>query len=206
MQRRQKYFLKPNPPDLIQLTEILADIRHNDQRAAEIIRHLGGLLKKNSPVELQEFDLSEAVRGAASILGHEALSRDIVLDVTQAQAVLPVRADAVHLQQVILNLGLNAMDAMLNCVPGSRKMIKLETMLVGQTEVEVSVYDTGPGIPNDKLKSVFDTFYTTKPNGTGLGLSIARTIIENHGGKIWAENRLGEGAVFRFTLPLARVQ
>jgi signal transduction histidine kinase len=197
--------LKAEPPDVKQLTEILADIRRDDQRAAEIIHHLGGLLKKNSPVELQEFDLSDAVRGAASLLGHEALSRDIVLDVSQAQAVLPVRADAVHLQQVILNLGLNAMDAMLNCVPGSRKTIKLETMLVGH-EVEVSVYDTGPGIPNDKLKIVFDTFYTTKPHGTGLGLSIARTIIENHGGKIWAENRLGEGAVFRFTLPLARVQ
>ena len=117
---------------------------------------------------------------------------------------LPVRADAVHLQQVILNLALNAMDAMLNCVPGSRK-ITLETMLVGQTEAEVSVSDTGPGIPNDKLKSVFDPFYTTKQHGTGLGLSIARTIIENYGGRIWAENKL-RGAVFRFTLPLAGVQ
>lgn len=124
--------------------------------------------------------------------------------VKQVQAVLPVRADAVHLQQVILNLALNAMDAMLNCVPGSRK-ITLETMLVGETEAEVSVSDTGPGIPNDKLKSVFDPFYTTKPHGTGLGLSIARTIIENYGGRIWAENKL-RGAVFRFTLPLATIR
>ena len=77
--------------------------------------------------------------------------------------------------------------------------------MVGQTEVEVSVSDTGPGIPNDKLKSVFDTFYTTKPHGTGLGLSIARTIIENYGGQIWAENKL-RGAVFRFTLPLAKIR
>jgi signal transduction histidine kinase len=165
---------------------------------------VGGLLRKRGQVELQQFDLSDAVRRAVSLLDHEASSRDVVLDVKQVQAVLPVRADAVHLQQVILNLALNAMDAMLNCVPGSRK-ITLETMLVGQTEAEVSVSDTGPGIPNDKLKSVFDPFYTTKPHGTGLGLSIARTIIENYGGRIWAENKL-RGAVFRFTLPLAGVQ
>ena len=196
--------LKADPPDVKQLAEILADIRRDDQRAADIINHLGGLLKKRSQIELQQFDLNDTVRRAVSLLNHEASSRDVVLDVKQVQAVLPVRADAVHLQQVILNLALNAMDAMLNCVPGSRK-ITLETMLVGQTEAEVSVSDTGPGIPNDKLKSVFDPFYTTKPHGTGLGLSIARTIIENYGGRIWAENKL-RGAVFRFTLPLAGVQ
>jgi signal transduction histidine kinase len=95
------------------------------------------------------------------------------------------------------------MDSMQNCVPGSRK-ITLETMLVGQTKVQVSVADTGPGIPNDKLESIFDTFFTTKPHGTGLGLSIARTIIANYGGRIWAENKHSGGAVFRFILPLAR--
>jgi signal transduction histidine kinase len=197
--------LKADPPDIGQLTEILADIRRDDQHAAEIINKLGGLLKKKSQDELQEIDLNDAVRRAASLLDHEALSRDVVLRVSQAQAVLPVRADAVHLQQVIMNLALNAMDAMRNCVPGSRK-ITLETMLVGQAEVEVSVSDTGPGIPNDKLKSVFDAFYTTKPHGTGLGLSIARTIIENYGGRIWAENQLRSGAVFRIILPLAAIR
>jgi signal transduction histidine kinase len=183
--------------------EILADIRRDDQRAGEIIKHLGGLLRKKSQAELKEFDLNEAVRGAINFLDPEAQSRGVVLNVSQAQAALPVRADAVHLQQVILNLALNGMDAMLNCVPGSRKMT-LETALVGQTEVEVSVADTGTGIPKDKLVNVFDTFFTTKPQGTGLGLSIARTIIETYGGRIWAENKLGGGAVFRFTLPLAR--
>ena len=94
---------------------------------------------------------------------------------------------------------------MLNCVPGSRRM-RLETALVGEAEVEVSVSDSGTGIPNDKLKEIFETFFTTKPQGTGLGLSIARTIIETYGGRIWAENRTGGGAVFRFTLPLAKTQ
>jgi signal transduction histidine kinase len=118
---------------------------------------------------------------------------------------LPVRADKVHLQQVLLNLAMNAMDAMSGC-RGDRREIALQTALASRSEVEVSVADSGPGIPKDKLKDIFETFYTTKQYGTGLGLSIARTIIETYGGTIWAENRTGGGAVFRFTLPLAKTQ
>jgi signal transduction histidine kinase len=195
--------LTSNPPDVVQVMEILADIRRDDQRAGEIIKHLGGLLRKKSQADLQEFDLNDAIRGVLNVLDPEALNRGVILHLSQARVAMPVRADAVHLQQVVLNLALNAMDAMLNCAPGSRKMT-LETAFVGKTEVEVSVADTGTGIPKDKLKSVFDTFFTTKPHGTGLGLSIARTIIETYGGRIWAENKLGGGAVFRFTLPLAK--
>jgi signal transduction histidine kinase/ABC-type uncharacterized transport system substrate-binding protein len=191
-----------NPIDLGQLKEILSDIRRDDQRAGEIIRHLGGLMKKRNETEFQEFDLNDAVRNAFHLLDPEAMTRGVSLNVSQAEAALPVRADEVHLQQVILNLAMNGMDAMLGCAPGSRKMT-LETALAGEAVVEVSVSDSGTGIPNDKLKHVFDTFFTTKPQGTGLGLSIARTIIETYGGTIWAENRLGGGAVFRFTLPLA---
>ena len=115
-----------------------------------------------------------------------------------------MRADPVHLEQVILNLATNAMDAMQARAAGTRKMT-VQTALVGNSEVEVSVSDTGAGIPNDKLKDIFETFYTTKQQGTGLGLSIVRTIVETYGGKIWAENRSDGGAVFRFTLPLSRV-
>ena len=90
--------------------------------------------------------------------------------------------------------------ANLDSPPGGRK-ISIETALTRESEVEVSVADSGTGIPKEKLKDVFDTFYTTKQQGTGLGLSIARTIVETYGGRIWAENRVGGGAVFRFTLP-----
>jgi len=197
--------LTAEPLDVGQLKEILADIRRDDQRAGQIISHLGGLLRKKSKVELQEFDLNDAVRGALNLLDPEASSRGVMLGISQARATLPVRADPIHLQQVILNLALNGMDAMMNSVPGSRKMM-LETALNGEAEVEVSVADTGIGIPKDKLTDVFDTFFTTKPQGTGLGLSIARTIIETYGGRIWAENQAGGGAVFRFTLPLVRTQ
>jgi signal transduction histidine kinase len=91
---------------------------------------------------------------------------------------------------------------MLSALPDMRKMA-FYTTLVGKSEVEVAVSDSGTGIPQDKLNAVFETFYTTKPQGTGLGLSISRTIVETYGGKIWAENRIAGGAIFRFTLPLA---
>jgi signal transduction histidine kinase len=116
---------------------------------------------------------------------------------------LLVRADPVHLQQVILNLGMNAMDAMSDTRPDARK-IRIQTALTGESTVEVSVSDTGTGIPEHKLNEIFDTFYTSKEQGTGLGLSVARTIIETYHGQIWAENHAGGGAVFRFTLPLIR--
>ena len=115
---------------------------------------------------------------------------------------LPIRADKVHVQQVIINLAINAMDAMLDAAPERKLMF--QTMLTDESKVEVSISDTGGGIPSDQLGTVFDPFYTTKPAGTGLGLSIARAIVETYGGKIWADNRPEGGAVFRFVLPLAQ--
>jgi signal transduction histidine kinase len=196
--------LAANPPDLHQVKDILADIRRDDQRASEIIRRLRGLLKK-SEIEVQEFDLNEVIRSALHILEPEAHRRGVALSADQAQGPLPVRADQVHLQQVIMNLAANGLDAIFDRSPDKRRLA-LQTARVGESEVEVSVADTGTGIPDDKLKDVFKAFFTTKPQGTGLGLSIARTIIETYGGRIWAENRLGGGAVFRFTLPLAKTQ
>ena len=114
-----------------------------------------------------------------------------------------MRADPVHLQQVVLNLVTNAMDAMTDTALGARK-ITVRTALAGESTIEVSVSDSGPGIPEHKLSEIFETFYTTKEQGTGLGLSVARTIIETYEGKIWAENQAGGGAVFHFTLPSIR--
>ena len=119
------------------------------------------------------------------------------------QEPLPVRADSIHLQQVILNLARNGMDAMTKGAQGPQTITE-QTAMPREATVEVSVSDAGTGIPEDKLGEIFDTFYTTKEHGTGLGLSIARTIVETYGGKIWAENRPVGGAVIRFTLPLIR--
>lgn len=136
-----------------------------------------------------------------ALLSPEANRRNIDLCVTGINVSIPVRADPVHLQQVILNLVTNAMDAMTDTPPNARK-IAIRTAPAGESTVEVSVCDTGTGVPEHELNKVFDTFYTTKEQGTGLGLSVARTIIETYDGKIWAENQPKGGAVFRFTLPL----
>ena len=195
-------YLNADPPNLERVEQILANIRRDDQRAAEIISHLRGLLKKREAIELQEFDVNDVVLDALQFLEPEALKRGVALSANQAEDSLPVRADQIHLQQAILNLALNGMDAMHSCAPGSGKM-SIQTALTGESTIEVSITDSGMGIPNDKLDEVFDTFYTTKKHGTGLGLSITRSIIEAYGGKIWAENRPEGGAAFRFTLPLS---
>jgi signal transduction histidine kinase len=195
--------LEENPPDLGQVKEILGEIRQADQHAADIIAHFRKLLKRGIDIDLQEFDLNEAIAGALRILSPEARRRGIALNPKGVHFALPVRADQIHVQQVLLNLATNGMDAMNEAASGRREL-GIETALNGEAQVEVSVSDTGTGIPNDRLKDIFKTFYTTKQQGTGLGLSIARTIVETYGGKIWAENRARGGAVFRFTLPLVK--
>ena len=191
--------LGTNPPEVGRLKEVLADIRQADQHASEIIQHLGNLLKRRSQIEVQEFDLGGAIADALHIVSPEATKRNVSLRANGAQQPLPVRADRVHLQQVILILVTNAMDALADTAPDARG-ITVQTELLGESAVEASVSDCGTGIPEHALGEVFDTFYTTKKQGTGLGLSIARTIVETDGGKIWAENRHGGGAVFRFSV------
>ena len=199
-----EHLLAANPPDVGRLKEVVADIRQADQHATETIQHLGKLLKRRGQIELQEFDLADAIADALHIISPEAMKRSVTLRNHGMQQPLLVRADRIHLQQVILILVTNAMDAMTGTAPDARS-ITVQTALAGASLVQVSVSDSGPGIPEQTLSEVFETFYTTKEEGTGLGLSIARTIVETYGGKIWAENRAGGGAVFRFTLPLRRV-
>jgi signal transduction histidine kinase len=193
--------LAANPLDLAPIKEILADIRQADERAGEIIAGLRGLMKRKE-IERLEIELREVIANVVHLLEPEAKERNVEMSVDRVQPALFVRADRVHLQQVLLNLALNGMDAMRDCLPGRRR-IAFETAMVGPSTVEVSVADTGTGIPTDQLKDVFEPLFTTKPHGTGLGLSIVRTIIDTYGGRIWAENRLDGGAVFRFSLPLA---
>lgn len=196
-------YLKVNPPDIERVTQILVNIGQDNQRAADIIRHFRALFRRANAIELQEFDFNDVVRDTLRILDPEALKRGVKVNIRQAEGTLPVRADQIQLQQVILNLVVNGMDAMQSCAPGSGRM-SIQTALVGESAIEVSVADSGAGIPTEKLNEIFDAFYTTKRQGTGLGLSIARTIVEAYGGKISAENGSEGGAVFRFTLPLSR--
>ena len=194
-------YLRAVPPNLEKVREILANIRYDDLRAADIIVHVRELLRKRDAMEWQEFDFKDVLRETLRMLRPEALRRGVAVNVSDVGRSLTVRADPIHLQQVLLNLAVNGLDAMLDRPEGSGQLF-IETALNGGSTLEVSVADTGAGIPPDKLQAIFDAFYTTKGQGTGLGLSIARTIVETYGGKLWAENRNGGGAVFRFTLPL----
>jgi two-component system sensor kinase FixL len=126
----------------------------------------------------------------------------VKLDVDVAGGLPLVCGDRVHLQQVLLNLIINGMDA-LNEVSRQDRRVSVTARLDGAQTVEIAVSDTGHGISADKLAHVFDPFFTTKANGIGLGLPISRTIIETHGGRLWAETSNGGGAVFRFTLPIS---
>jgi signal transduction histidine kinase len=191
--------LKVNPPDLAQIGEILSDIVRDEQRAGDIIFGLRKLLNDKKDIDLGAFDLNDAVRDVVKIVGPEAAARKIILNADYSSGSAPVRSDPIHMQQVIINLVMNGMDA-IDDGPSTSRGLKIRTHRNAET-VHVTVSDSGLGIPKERLTSIFDAFFTTKPQGTGLGLPIARTILESYGGSIWAESR-ETGAVFTFSLPL----
>jgi len=196
--------LKANPPDLVQIGEILSDIVRDDQRASEIILGLRNLLNNRRETDLRAVDLNDSVRDVVKIVSPEVERRGVVLRTILAPETLRVRSDPIHLQQVIINLAMNGMDAM-DDTPGPHNLT-IKTRRDAESDVaEVRVSDSGKGIPGDSLTSIFEAFVTTKPQGTGLGLPIARTILKSYGGDIWAENRQ-RGAVFSFRLPLAKTR
>jgi signal transduction histidine kinase/ABC-type uncharacterized transport system substrate-binding protein len=193
--------LKASPPDLAQIGDILSDIVRDEQRAGEIILGLRNLLNERKEADLQALDLNETVPELVKIVTPEVVRREITLRTVLTPGALPVRADPIHMQQVIMNLVMNGMDAM-EGEPAPHNLT-IRTRRNAESDVaEVRISDSGTGIREENLAHIFDPFVTTKPQGTGLGLPIARTIIESYGGTIWAENRL-RGAVFCFTLPLA---
>jgi len=187
--------------DVADMKEIIADIRRDDQRAAEVIKRLRSLLKR-APFETREMDVNDAVRESIDLISGLVHDREATVSSALAPGVLPVRGDRIQLQQVLLNLIVNAADAMAHLDRSQRRIVVYTARNGDSAEIEIA--DSGPGILAGKLNEVFEPFYTTKPHGMGMGLSIARTIIEAHDGQISAESRAGQGALFRITLPLAR--
>jgi PAS domain S-box-containing protein len=194
-----KTLLDSSTPNLEELRQILNDIQRDDQRASEVIRRVRGMLMK-APFERKNNDLNEIARDTVKILSRLATSRDTDLASETVLDELPIKCDRIQIQQVIVNLVLNAMDAM-SAVPRANRKIALTTMRA-ENFAEVAVSDNGPGISPDIIKMVFQPFFTTKSQGMGMGLSIARTIVEAHDGQIWADTLTGGGAVFHVRLPL----
>ena len=194
-------FLQDSSPDLEELRAILADIRKDDQRAGAVIHRMRSMLKRRE-VEHDLLDLNPLVSEVISLVRPEVDSRKQQLTLKAASTLPRVLGDRVQLQQVLLNLLLNAMDAVNDSAP-HRRLVTVRVQPLG-TRVEVCVSDTGHGIPADKLDHLFEPFFTTKPNGMGMGLAISRTIMKSHGGSIRAENDPDGGATFYFSLPVAK--
>lgn len=191
--------LQNEKPDLAEVRAILADIRKDDQRAGKVIDRMRTLLKRHS-MESSRLNLQELLEDTVALARSDALVRQTMITLAVPPNLPLVSGDWVHLQQVILNLLLNGMDAMNDCLRGERVLaVRAAESALG--EVEVAVSDRGTGVRADDATKIFEPFFTTKQNGMGMGLAISRTIIEAHGGKIRVENNSSKGATFTFSLP-----
>ncbi len=187
--------------DLAEVREILADIVAEDKRAGELIGRIRTLLKQQDCVK-QALDMGALLKEAQSLVRSSLTSREVKLNATLADDLPEVLGDRIQLQQVLLNLLLNACDAVKDCEPADRH-IELDARTEGDGRaVHIVVTDHGHGIAADGLERVFDAFFTTKPNGLGLGLAICRQIVTAHGGRLWAAHNAGHGAAFHLTLPV----
>ncbi|HEV3043476.1 MAG TPA: ATP-binding protein, partial [Roseiarcus sp.] len=196
--RAAQNFLDVQPPHLGEAREALGSIVGNTGRAADIVDRIRDHIKK-APPRKEHFDLNEAINEVI-VLGRSAVIKNGVSVQTRlSEGLLPIHCDRVQLQQVVLNLMLNAAEAM-----GSIKEEPRDLLISTEqdhTSVLVAVRDSGPGIHPAHLARIFESFYTTKPNGTGMGLSICRSIIDAHGGRLWAGTNEPRGAMFQFVLP-----
>jgi PAS domain S-box-containing protein len=192
-------FLSSKPSDIEEVREILQDIVQDNSRASEVIRRMRALVKKED-IEFASLDLAGLIRDVVVLLHSDAILQNIKISLSLAENLTTVLGDKVQLQQVVLNLLLNAFDAMKDCAALERE-VKVRAEPYGAALIKVAVSDRGMGLSVDKLDKIFEPFYTTKgEEGLGMGLSICRSIIEAHGGRLWAENNAGAGATFYFTL------
>jgi C4-dicarboxylate-specific signal transduction histidine kinase len=192
-------FLSRSPPDLEEVREALDCVVSDVDRAGNVITGIRKLITKTPAPRDDRLDINEAIREMIVLTRGEALKNGVSVQM-QLEGLPLVQGDRVQLQQVVLNLILNSVEAM-SSVDGARRELSISTERRGADEVLVAFHDSGPGIDPEHLERVFDPFYTTKPSGIGLGLSICRSIIDAHGGRLWAAANEPRGAAFQFTLP-----
>jgi PAS domain S-box-containing protein len=199
--RAAMHFLDRNPPDLGEVREAVACVVGDTDRAGKIIDGVRGHIKK-APLRKDRFDLNDAIKEVVELARTAIIKNGVAVHTSLTEGPLIVEGDRVQLQQVALNLMLNAIEAMSPIETGARDL-SISTERSQPNAIVVAVRDSGTGIDPKDRERVFETFYTTKSGGTGMGLSISRSIVAAHGGRLWADVNAPRGAVFRFTLPAA---
>jgi signal transduction histidine kinase len=191
-------WLQRDPPELTEARKGTEKIIEAGTLASEIINRLRSLYKKSSP-KRELVAINEVIGEMAGMLGSEARRHGVSIH-TDIKDDLPLTvADRVQLQQVLMNLMMNGIEA----IKDTGGVVTVKSQLGEDGQIQVSIHDTGPGLPVGKADQIFDAFFTTKPQGSGMGLAISKSIVESHGGRIWANGDGGRGATFHFTLPAA---
>lgn len=188
-----------DPPDLEEVRQALDSIKRDVLRAGNVIGRIRTLMRNVPPVQ-GTLDINEAILEVIALARGEVAKNRVSVKTQLTEDLPTVQGDRVRLQQLILNLIINAMEAMRDVSEGGRALL-VSTSKTGPSDVIVAVRDTGPGLPVEGLDRIFEAFYTTKPAGMGIGLSICKSIVEAHGGRLWATPNTPRGAVFQFTLP-----
>ena len=192
-------FLDRSPPDVAEVREALTCVVNDADRAGDAVDRIGSLIKK-TPSRKEVVDLNAAVLEVTALTQSEAVKSGVTLGTQLADELPRIQGDRVQLQQVMLNLIVNAIQSMSGVEDGNREL-HISTAPIEPEGVCVAVRDTGPGLRPESLPRLFEPFYTTKPDGMGMGLSICRSIIEAHGGRLWATSCEPRGALFQFTIP-----
>jgi len=193
--------LGSQPPDVEQVRQALGRIVDEGNRATNVVDRIRALIKK-APPRKDDLKINEAVLEVVALTQGEVATHGVSVETQLTEGLPLIQGDRVQLQQVIINLIINAIEAMSGVGKGSRALL-ISTAQEASGGVRVSVQDSGPGLDVEGLDRLFDAFYTTKPAGMGMGLSICRSIIEAHGGQIWASRNVGPGATFQLTVPVA---
>jgi C4-dicarboxylate-specific signal transduction histidine kinase len=194
--------LGAQPPDPDEVRQALGDIIKDGNRANDVIGRIRALVQKVPPRH-DPLDINRAIVEATTLIRSELLSHRVALQIQLAQDLPEVQGDRIQLQQVLLNLIINAVEAMSAVNEGPRELLISSASNAGDS-VLVAVRDSGPGLPPESFDRLFQAFHTTKADGMGMGLSICRSIVEAHGGRVWATANAPRGAIFQFTLPARR--
>jgi PAS domain S-box-containing protein len=193
-------WLATDSPDLDEIREGIRDIVRDAKRAAEVLARIRALVTKRKAPPREELDLNETIREVLAIVGDEAKRKSVMIRTEFADELPPIFGDRVQLQQVMLNLVMNGLEAMSSVSERARDLV-ITTGNTDPDQVQVTVEDSGTGLDPNAIERIFTPFYTTKPAGMGMGLSISRSILQQHGGRLWAAPNDGPGTSFHFTLP-----